>query len=142
MSTCSTCKHFGCGEDGGHVYGGRCKLPLPGPLASVYHVHHPARHVRQNYGCVAWETTNEATQQEISMVKIKVNGEIRHHIGESISYADVVKHAGYDPERVLGVVYGGPRTGDARRSGIMHKGCQPVRVEEGMFFTVADTGSA
>lgn len=66
---CSRCKHFGCGDDGGYVYGGVCKLPLPGPLAAEYHIHHPNRKVRPNYSCIAWELGPERRNATDSRVQ-------------------------------------------------------------------------
>lgn len=76
------------------------------------------------------------------MVNIKVNGNDRQHVGETISYEDVLKLDGRDPKRVLSVTYQGQSNGDLQREGGMRPGCEPVRVEEGMRFAVADTSNA
>lgn len=75
---------------------------------------------------------------------IAINGEA-HELNEGfesyISYRDVVRMAGYDPEILMTVKYSAPRHGDEQRSGLLSPD-KHVRVEDGMRFTVTDTGGA
>ncbi len=78
-------------------------------------------------------------------ISIVVNGRPTPVNKPEISYAEVIAFAGWNnPERVLSVTYWVRKKpgSDSERSGLMHRGCKPVRVEPGMFFTVADTSNA
>jgi hypothetical protein len=74
-------------------------------------------------------------------MKIKVDGK-EHTLGRplaEVTYAKVVTMAGYEPTRVLSVVY---RKGRPEKpEGILAPG-QSVRPAEGMTFRVADTSNA
>jgi hypothetical protein len=84
---------------------------------------------------------NDISKEKTMVCNIKVNGEGFTHLGEQISYADVLKLAGYAPDLAISVTYRAPRNGDEQRSGSMRMD-QTVRVEPGMSFTAVATGSA
>lgn len=72
---------------------------------------------------------------------IIVNGEEKDFSGEThIDYEDVVLLAGKSGSPT--VTYRGPKTGDSRREGIMHPGCEPVMLVERMVFNVVHTDKA
>lgn len=78
-------------------------------------------------------------------MRINVNGRWIDVLDKTeVTYEDILELAtgkkGYD--YCLTVVYSGPRHGDMRRSGEMHKGCNPVKLEDGMVFTAMDTSNA
>ncbi len=58
-----------------------------------------------------------------------------------LSYNDVLTLAGFSAGRILTVTYRTPRIGDMQRTGVLTPG-HTVLIEEGMAFTVADTGGA
>jgi len=76
-------------------------------------------------------------------MKIIVNGkefDIEEEEGSpSLSYADVIKMAGYAPDRIVSVTYRWQGEGDHSRSAILAPR-QLVTPAEGMVFSVARTG--
>lgn len=70
-------------------------------------------------------------------MKIIVNGANQDFFGSQISYEEVVALAG--EKGTPSVTYRGRRQGDSQRSGMMHPGCKPVPLDEGMVFNVAST---
>ena len=73
-------------------------------------------------------------------MEIIVNGETRTVTQTEVTYEDIVDLAGHKGYPT--VVYQGPRKGDAHRSGTLHMGSKPVRLESGMVFSVTHTGNA
>jgi hypothetical protein len=71
-----------------------------------------------------------------------VNGTVHQIAVTHATYENVVTLAGYDQQRILSVIYQSKRKGDSHREGIMHPGCKPVLLEDGMRFDVGDTGNA
>ena len=102
-----------------------------------------------------------AAPEKIEPVKIIVNARLVACAYREISYTQILELAGVNPrtkpngDYVLSVTgekefphrsvtYGVRRKpgSDSERSGMMHPGCKPVRVESGMVFNVADTSGA
>jgi len=94
-------------------------------------------------------------------IEIIVNAQPHQTRAQEFSYGQVLELAGVKPlAKVNGdfildrkgdkqfphrtVTYHTSRKpgSDSERSGIMHLGCQPVRLEDGMIFNVANTGNA
>lgn len=73
-------------------------------------------------------------------MKITINGRDHDVPGGYLSYEELVKLAGKTGNP--SATYLGPRMGDMRRGGIMHPGCKPIELEEGMHFDVVHTGNA
>ena len=81
-------------------------------------------------------------------ISINVNCRTREFVGEEISYAQVLELAGVNvsgeklPVRSVTYWVRKKPGNDSERSGIMHRGGKPVRVESDMVFNVADTSRA
>lgn len=73
-------------------------------------------------------------------MKVNINGVDREVDADRITYFALVELAG--ETGYPSVTYSGPRRGYSRRSGEMHAGCEPVKLEDGMVFSVIHTGNA
>jgi len=73
--------------------------------------------------------------------EIMVNGVAHSFCGETISYREVVKLAGYEYRDCFTMTYRGPKHGDSQRSGTLTFS-QSVPLELGMKFDVVMTGNA
>lgn len=72
-------------------------------------------------------------------IKIIVNG-LEFLVEETVTYEQIVELAGKRGNPT--VVYSSKKRGDSQRSGEMHTGCRPVRVEPFMVFSAMHTGNA
>lgn len=74
-------------------------------------------------------------------VNVVINGDNQEFPAGDVNYAEVVSTVGYNPSRILSVVYHVRLGGDSIRQGSLFPG-KSVEVSEGMIFNVADTGSS
>jgi hypothetical protein len=100
-----------------------------------------------NKSCLEWKNKHEArfpkTKTTEDQMSIQINGVgTEHKDNTSLSYEEVVKLAGMDPERILTVAYRFNNGSDWTRSGILGKGQVLENVRCGTIFNVVDTSAA
>lgn len=82
-----------------------------------------------------------AVIEVIPLWRVVLNGEQFDFDSETVSYADVLKAAKYDPERVLSITYRAQLGRDSKREGVLGPG-RSVKVVNGMVFNAIATGNA